>query len=314
MTHKQQNVLSTLVIAIASIFSFQSLITIANLNQTQVLLNVSLKIWFWLCLLIFFLFDLHFKNPGAFLRARQKHASLESKFERYWKIFFTAFWDRFGHLRRIREIKQFLIYLILPVFLFWPTVIIIFSNLGRQNIQQLYAWISSLALTAVFWYLKQSFQRKNEKVDSDIFIAYSVAKIYAVTITFGAGMELMRSYCVPSVYFSLGVLASSFLLFYQALYLHKAVNHKSIGSAFLISLIMGLLGFFVYKYWGFNFFSAAIFLSAFYNFFWGTYHFHLDHGLNKKAFFEIFIVCLMVAYLVFLNTNFKARILDGCIW
>lgn len=314
MTHKKQNIFSTLIIAVASILSFQSLITIANLNQSDILFSTSIKIWFWQCLLIFFLFDLHFKNPGALSRARKMHVGLESWIERYWKIFFTALWDRIGHLRRINEIKQFIIYLILPGFLFWPTVIIIFSNLGRINIQQLYAWISTVALTVIFWYLKELFHRKSEKADSDIFIAFSVAKIYAVTITFGAGLELVRSYCLGPTYYALGVLASTFLLFYQALYLHKAVNHKTISVSFLVSAIMGILGFFVYKLWGFNFFSAAIFMSAFYNFFWGIYHFHLDHGLNKKVFFEILLICFMVAYLVFLNTNFKAKILGGCIW
>lgn len=314
MSHKQQNIFLLVLVGAASIFSFQSLIVIANLNQISLLISTAIKVWLWLCLLIFFLFDLHFKNPGALSRARQKHVSIKSQAEKYIKIFFSALWDRLSHLRKLKEVKQFLIYLLLPGFLFWPTVIIIFSNLGRLNIQQLYAWVSTIAFAVVFWYLKESLHRKKEKVDSDIFIAYSVAKIYAVTITFGAGMELLRSYCLAPEYFAVVVLASTFLLFYQALYLHKAVNLKSLSVTLLVSLFMGGIGFFVYKLWGFNFFSGAIFMSAFYNFFWGTYHFHLDHGLNKKAFLEILLICFMVAYLVFLNTNFNARILDGCVW
>jgi ABC-type enterochelin transport system permease subunit len=80
----------------------------------------------------------------------------------------------------------------------------------------------------------------------------------------------------------------------------------------LIALIMGIIGQVVYVYWGYNYFTAAVFLTACYNFFWGVFHYRLDKALTRKAFWEILIVSLIIGSMVISVTNFSARLLDSC--
>ncbi len=312
MTHKIQKIISALFIVGTSILGFQVLMYIINLNQPSLFLKTAVWVWLYLCAMILLFFDLHFKVPGALAVAKKRHENVSHLLLRSVKIVWTALNHRLGHYFRMQEVKAFLVYLVLPTFLFWFTAAMLYGNMGQEKIQQLYAWISTVAMGVTFWYLKEAFHRKKERVDSDIFVAFSVAKIYTLTVGFGAGLMLIRRYCLdPSLYAGI-VFGISFLLVYQALYQHGFLKAKHLLSAMAIAGAMGILAYFVYVFWGFNYFSAAIFMAAFYNLFWGTYHYHLDYGLNRRIFFEILVVCLAVAFLVFVNTNFKERILGGC--
>jgi hypothetical protein len=305
---------SASLIAIVAIGGFQALIYILNLNQIGIFLQVAFWIWIYLWFKISLLYDLHFKNPGALARAKARHESIPHWLKRSFRIWITALWNRFEHIFKWKNLRQCLNYLLLPGFVFWATTAIFYVNLGQIQIQQIYAWLSTVALVVAFWYLKEAFSRRKEVVDKDIFVALSVVKIYAVAVSYAATMAIMRRFCLEPWLFSLGIFSLTFLFIYQALFQHKKININTMLVTMVIAGVLATLGYFVYINWGFNYLTAAIFMTAFYNLFWGAYHYHLDRALTKKAFLEILLICLLIAYLVLTNTNFKAKILDGCVF
>ena len=314
MTLKRQKIISLVFIVLSLILSLQSLIYIVNLNQIVTFLHLALWIWIYLWVVIFLLYDLHFKNPGALARAKFRHESVTHWFSRSVKITISAFWERISHLRKWQEVRQYLNYLLLPGFIFWATVGIFYVSLGQVKLQEIYALLSTIALGLHYWYLKETFFRHKEVVDEDVFVAMSVVKIYGIALVYAASFVLTRRYCLEPHYFVTAVFCFSFLLIYQALFQHNLIKINTIITTIAISAVLGVLAYFVYINWGYNYLTAAIFLAAFYNLFWATYHYHLDKTLTAKAFFEIFLICMLVAFLVLSNTNFKARILDGCMF
>ena len=82
--------------------------------------------------------------------------------------------------------------------------------------------------------------------------------------------------------------------------------------AFVISLVMGIVGYGVYVWWGYNNFTAAVFMAACYNLMWGVFHYSLDKALTPRALLEILVISLIIIGMILEVTNFKARILDGC--
>ena len=132
---------------------------------------------------IIFLYDLHFKNPGALSRAIKRHETVAYWLHRSCKILFSAFWDRIYHIRSWRYFKHFQNYLLLPGIIFWSTVSLLYLNLGRTEVQQTFILLSSIALIITYWYLKEIFRRKKEIVDHDIFVVLSVVKLYSVFVT-----------------------------------------------------------------------------------------------------------------------------------
>jgi hypothetical protein len=293
MNARTQKIISSSIVAIAVTGGFQSLIFILNLNQGGIFIRTAALIWLYLCLKVFLLYDLHFKKTSQIGQA------LENRLKHLWH------WDYLRH---------WLNYLFLPTLIFWSTVAVLYVNFGRWQIQETYAWLSSAALVINFWYLKEAFDRKKEIVDQDIFVALSVVKIYTAAAAFGGAMALMRSFCLSPWLFALAMFGITFSLIYQALFQHNLIKVKTLLATAMISFFQAVFGYAVYVYWGYNYFSGAVFLAAFYNFFWGAYHYHLDRTLTKKAFFEILLICAAVAALIFINTNFKARLIGGCVF
>ncbi len=312
MTLKSQKIISCALISLVVVGGFQALIYILNLNQPATYLQVAFWIFAYLIFKILFLFDLHFKKPGSLGRARVMHAGVARKLERNVKILLSALKDRLHHLYKWDYLKQWLHFLLLPGFIFWATISLFYVNFGNLKIQELLALLSSVALILDYWFLKEAFQRGREVVDNDIFVILSMIKIYAATILYGAALAMLRYYCFKPIYFSSEVFGYSFLLIYQALYQHRRINGKNTAIALGISAVMGLAGNQVYIMWGYNYFTAAIFLAALYNLMWGVFHYHLDKALTWRAFLEILAISAIVAGMVFSATNFRARILNDC--
>jgi hypothetical protein len=312
MTTKIQKIISSLLVLIVTGFAFWSLLGIVNANEPVIYLRTA--IWVWLCMWLFiaFLFDLHFKNPGALGRARLKYAGLAASAKKTLRVCGDAVLDRCEHLLRWKHYKKAVHYLLIPGFIFWASIIIFYVELSHVRIQYIFAGLSVVALTTAFYYIKEVFSRNKERVDSDIFVALSVVKIYTAAISFAATMAIMRSLCLEPKLFVLAIFCISFLLIYHALYQHALVNSKTISTTLIISAAMAVVAYYIYIFWNYNFVTAAIFFTAIYNLFWGAFHYHLDHALTKKIFLEIFLVCMLIIYMVLSNTNLSARILDGC--
>jgi len=290
----------------------ESLLYIINLNQPEIFLNLSFWFWMYLAVVMAFWYDLHFKNPGALARAKARHESVNHWLRRALRVWSSAFWDRIEHFRRWRYFKHWQNYLILPGLTFWATAAMLYLDFGQKGTQQVFVVLSSAALITTFLYLKEIFRRRKDEVDSDAFVALSVVKIYTAGLLFGAGLAITRRFCLGEWLYAALVLCLTFLLVYQALFQHAFIRLFTIGVALLIAAAMAIIAYFVYIYWGYNFYTAAIFMAAFYNLFWGVFHYYLDHALTQRVFWEIFAVSLLVAAMVIQATNFRARLLDSC--
>lgn len=312
MKPKTQKIIAILLIAFVVFGGFEALIYILNLNQPVIYFQTAFWIFLYLLFNIVFFFDLHFKTPGSWGRAKLKHQNLAQGLGRFVKTVFSALWGRFEHLWQWEYLKQWIYFLLLPGFIFWASVSLFYVNFGFYRSQQIVALFSGAALVVYYSYLKEIFYRKKEVVDSDIFIALSVIKIYTAGVLFAASMSMLRSSCLGPWYFSAEVFCFTFLLIYQALYQHRKISPKTTVQTLLISLLMAAIGRVVYVYWGYNYFTAAVFLTACYNFFWGIFHYRLDRALTWRAFWEILIISLIMGGMVISVTNFSARLLDGC--
>lgn len=312
MIARTQKIISASLVAIVVMGSFYALVQILNLNQTALFIKTAIVVWAYIWFKIAFLYDLHFKQRNVVHQSREEHSFLPAGMYKILRIVASAFFERFKHLIIWKYYSQALNYLLLPGFLFWGTVMVLYAHFGQVRTQFTVAIFSTIALTVSFYYIKEAFARKTERVDKDIFIALSVVKIYAITVVFGGTMALMRSFCLDPQLFLITIFCVSFLFVYQALYQHRMLNIRNTGIALIMSACCGIVGYCMYIYWGYNFFTAAIFFGAIYNFLWGVFHYYLDQSLNRKVFLEILLFCFIIAAMVFSATNFKARLLDDC--
>jgi len=294
MNTKKQKIISTTLVFLATAFCFWGLLQIVNANQIGIYLRTAFYLWIFIWLFIAFLFDLHFKKPGI-------------------KFLEAAFMERFEHFFTWESFSRAAHYLFIPSFIFWSSAVIFYLELAHYQTQNIVAVVSAIALTVDFYYIKEVFSRQKELADPDIFAALSVVKIYSIALCFAAAMGLMRSFCLPAQWFFGAIFALSFLHIYLALYGHRLVELNHIIADVLISAVLGLAGYFIYILWNYNFITASIFFAAIYNLFWGVYHYHLDRSLTQKAFWEILIVCLIIAYMVISVTNFRGQILGTCL-
>ncbi len=290
MTQKTHKITFAALNALAIAGSFVGLIAILDLNEPTLYIKTAFIVWLFFLLEIALLYDLHFKKHRGFKELRK----------------------RFDHLWEKKFVKAWLHYLILPGLIYWGSLGIFFLNFGFPKIQQIVAGFSSIAIFLNFLYLKEIFSRGKEEVDSDIFVILSVVKIYAATLVFAASLGIVKSYCLETPYFVLAVFCLSFLLVYQALFQHRLISTRNLGKTLLISLAMALAAFAVLVFWNHNYFTAAVLLTVCYNLMWGIFHYHLDRALTLKAFWEIVIISVIVAGMIFSTTNFRARILDAC--
>ncbi len=309
---KTQKIISSFLLSLVVILGFQALIYILNLNQSGLFIKSAGYIWAYLILHIALIYDLHFRDRGGWARAVKKHQNVISTAGRNSKIFFSALADRVAHLRKVTFLRHWVNYLILPSVVFWGTVGVLYVNFGFLKIQEITAVLSSVAVILNYWFLREVVVREEEVVGSDVFITLSVVKIYAVTLAFASSLALVRHYCLSPKYFAVGIFALTFLLIYQALFQHRLISAKNLSLSLGIGFILGLTGYFLIIFWGYNYFTGAVFLAVFYNLLWGLFHYSLDKALNLKVFVEIAVISLLLASMVFSVTNFKAKLLDGC--
>lgn len=291
---------------------FEGLIAILNLNQPDLFFRTAFYVGLFYIFQIFLLYDLHLKSSENFKRAQIKHQAVGHKFFKTCKVISTALWYRCYHLRKWKFFRQWLNYLVLPGMIFWSSIAIFFVNFGIYRIQQIYVLLSSTALFLNYWYLKEIFSRGKEIVDRDIFVAMSVVKVYASAIIYGAIVVLVRRYCLDAHYLTLAIFCCTFLLIYQALYQHRLINIENLAITLAISIVMAFIGYGVLSFWGYNYFTAAVFMAACYNLLWAVFHYRLDKALTWAAFWEIFVVSVIICAMVFSVTNFRAKILDDC--
>lgn len=292
--------------------SFEGLIAILNLNEAALFARTSFYVGLFFIFQIVFLYDLHFKAPGSLAKAQTRHKNVSHWFLKRCKVFASALWERFSHFHEAKFLGRWLNYLILPGIIFWSSMALFFVNFGFGKNQQVIVALSSLALMINYLYIKEIFARAKEVLDRDIIVMLSVVKIYASAVAYMACLALVKGYCLEPIYLILAILPLTFLLLYQSLFQYRLVNSKNLTIGFVLSLVMGILGYFVLVYWSYNYFTAGVFLTTCYNLMRGLFHHHVDKDLTWRTFWEIFIISLIIAALIFSATNFRAKILDAC--
>lgn len=311
MTHKTQKIITTGFIAFASFFGFEALVYILNLNQSKIFFATAFWISVYLILMMFLLFDLHFRTTLG-LSEQHKQGKFQGTLKISTKKLYLALVERFEYLLSWKHFSIYLHYAILPGLIFWSTVAIFYFNLGQDRIQQMFILLSSLALTANFWFLKESFYRKSQVVEKDIFIPMATLKIYGSLVVYAAINVFVRRYCLDTYIFQSLIFLSTFALIYQALFQHRATNLKNLLITVFISVVMSVFGWYVLSVWGYNYFTGAAFLTVLYNLCWGIFHYYIDKKITLAALIEILIISGIIASLIFSVTNFKARITGDC--
>lgn len=297
LTRKQLRVQRAISVAAISILSFvglETLVKVANLYQLKIYVYSSLAIYALMLIWLYFIFDLHFKpdrEPLAFAL-------------RYFK-------RRFKHFASWRHFRHFQNYLVLPGMLFWSSAIIIYINFRRESIQQFVAIVSSVCLIISYSLFKEIFHAKESPIRNSHFVLLTYVKIYAAWLVFCAAFGIVRYECFPPFYFYFLAVLGSMMLLYQALFQSARVNYKNVRMIALLSLAMGVVSFFVFKYWNVNYFSAGIFMAAVYNLLWFMAFHSINKNLTRHAVLEQVAIFALIAIMVFGSTNFKARI-DWC--
>lgn len=291
MTRRTHKLIATTLLAVTVFGGFEALGTLSNLNQLDLFSAVAWAVYAFLVFDILFFYDLHYRDRAVPL---------------------GHLFKRFSHFFEPDQVIQALNYLLLPSFLYWATVGILFLHQGHERIQQGFIWLSSIAMVSLYWHVREILSRKRERVDPELFVAMSVLKILTVGLIYTVGLALLRRYCIEPWLYAAGVFSATLLLVDQALFQHRLLDRKTLAVAVAIAAVQAALAYLAYRYWGLNFYTAGIALTATYNVMWGVFHHRLDGNLTKRVFFEILILSLIVAGMVFSVTNFRAQLIDSC--
>src|SRR3990167_3718561 len=190
------------------------------------------------------------------------------------RSFFAALRNRFHYMGERNHFLHFQNYLILPGVIYWATIAILFLNpfAAAFGITRYFAPVSpeSIALSPV--------------AHADKF-------------------------ALGSPWLFVFIFSISFLLFYQALFQHHAVDFNMLKFLFFTSIGLGVLGYFLFYYWNANYFSGALVLTAVYNTIWGiVHHKYIDKNLNRDLVYEYLAVLFVILVILIGSTNFGERI------
>ncbi len=309
MTIRSQKVISLILISIVAFGGFEALVYILKLNQLGIYIQTAFWIYAYLVIKMVLLFDLHFKNPGSWKQAKAKHEHVTHFAMRWVKVLASAMEHRLAHFLHWPFFRHSLHGIFVPGVIFWSTITLFFINFSHSLIKQVYVLLSGIGLVLSFWYIKEIFYRRKEKVDGDVFVVLTLVKLYSLSIAFAASLALVRRFELGDGYFILSTFCLTFLFIYHAIFQHKLVTFKNVIGALGIAIAMAFVAQLIIMGWGNNYFTATVFMVAIYNVLWGTFHYYLDKTLTLRLFLELLIIGALIAAMMFSVTNFKARIL-----
>lgn len=268
-----------------------------GIHQVFLALKISFYVYLALVFLQTFVFDMHLKPSSTLKRAE--------------RIFFSALKERFQYLKIKHHWLHFQNYLILPGFIYWTTVSLLYLNAFDQVIKQALIFLSTITLAICFWYLKTVFLRHEEARRSTRQCIF-VTKLYASYLAFASAFGIMRYFDFQGTniyWFIATVFCVTFLLFYQALFQHHFIGFKSLKFLLTASIFLAVVGYVVYRLWNVNFYSGALVLTAIYNTIWGIiHHQYIDKNLTREMVYEYLAVLFVILVIVFGTTNFAERI------
>lgn len=294
MSPQKQKFFIVLVAALASFFGFQAAGSAIGSFQVGSFVKISFYVYVFLIFWQTFIFDLHLKRTGTW-------QNLEHSFMRALK-------ERFAYLKEKNHWLNFQNYLILPGIVYWTTIVLLYLNPFDPLRKQVWIFLSSLALTMGFWYLKTVFyaHREASRLARELIF---VVKLYASFLAFVAALGLSRYFGYGGARFALAVFLLSFLLMYQALFQHHYIGFKMLKFLFGAGILLGAVGYVIYFLWNVNFYTGALVLAAIYNTIWGlVHHRYLDQDLSREIVYEYLAVLALILVIVIGGTNFAQRI------
>ena len=296
MNETKQKFLSTLIVTLGAFLGFQAISFTIGLYQLKQGLYLSFYIYAFHVIWLTFLFDLHLKNRGVLASARLNHKGI--------KMFWEAFKDRCGHVRRWEYLRHYQNYLVLPGLIYWATVVLLFLNPFRWDPKQLIIWSATFALSVAYWFMKEHISRRLEAEAHWIRIL-SLVKLFAAFLAYSALVGTTQYFNFDKSFLFMAALTITF----QALFQHKLLSFQIFIWIVAIALVQALLSLWVYDNWNSEYFTAGLVITAVYNSLWGMLHHHLDHTLNKKVMFEYMTMMILVISFIFASHNFNQRVM-----
>ncbi|MDB4940074.1 MAG: hypothetical protein JWO40_499 [Candidatus Doudnabacteria bacterium] len=294
---KTHRAISVIAISLISFVGLELLVYINNLYLTQTYIMVSFYIYFFMLLWLYFIFDLHFKDRD-YLDAKTITRTIGRRFKHF------AVWENFRYFQN---------FLILPGLLYWGSIVLIGINFGHLKLQHFIAVTTSLALVVAYSLFKEVFHQKQAPITNSHFVMLTYIKVYASWLVYAGSLGIVWYYCFKPIVFYVVVFLVTLMLLYQALFQFCKITLQNLGLAVLVSLVMALTSFFVYQFWNVNYFSAGLFLMAFYNFLWNILYHLIKKTLNGQVFLEQLTIFILIVVMVFGVTNFKAKI-ERCVF
>ena len=298
MTEHQHKNLSAGIISSITFFGFESLAILIGLSQTQIFIQTAIYIFLFHIFWIAFIFDLHLKHNQAISLSSAKFPSL----------FRQAVALRFKHFLNWRYSVHFLNYLVLPAITYWAVVILLYLNPFHPQEKQLIIVTSSFALTVAYWYTKRHLSAKLES-RFVWFRILSWVKLFSVFLAYSAIYGIVRYFGLSGSAFIYATAAASFLLIYQALFAYGYHTAKLITLSLLGSIVLAVVGYWIYGLWSTEYYSAALVMLCCYNLLWGLIHHSVDHTLNRRIIVEYLVLAILILSIILASHNFHTRII-----
>ena len=283
------HIIEVFVVSLISFVSFEALISVTNLYQPKIYIELSFAIYIILLFWMFFIFDIYFRSRDVLILS----------------------YSRFSHFFSWNNIRYFQNYVILPAAVYWGTVILIGINFGHRGLQQTLTVCSSLALICNYSFFHKIFGARIKGDNELQFIILTYVKMYASWVLYAGILGITWYYCYPSHVYYLAIFTITLILLYQALFQFHADTFRNVIPSLSIALVITAVSVFVYSFWNVNYFTAGLLLTAIYNFCWNILLHRIKKTLTPEVFVEQLAFLLLLLVMVFGVTNFKERI-DRC--
>ncbi len=291
-----QRIVSVITISIISFVGLEALVYINNLYQNQVYIMASGYIYLIMLIWLYFLFDLHFKE--ADIGGMGVWKAIGRRFK------YFASWDHFRYFQN---------HLIMPGILYWGAIILIGINFGHHKLQQFIAVVTSFCLVVSYGLFKEVFHNRLMPISNNHFVLLSYVKIFASWLAYAGSLGIVWYYCFPPHVFYFFTFMVTLMLLYQALFQLSEYKAKYLGNILAVSAFMTIISYYVFQNWNVNYFSAGLFMTAVYNFFWNMLHHSIRKTLTAQIFLEQLAILALIIIMVFGVTNFNAKI-DRCVF
>jgi hypothetical protein len=282
----KHKVLSVCLSTVAAYFGFQALDLISGMYQVEVYFSVAWYVFIFHVFWLAFIFDFH-------LKPREKIK--------------TAVLDRIKHFYHWKYVRHYLNYLILPTILYWDVVILMYKNPFHELFKDGLIVLSTISLTIIYWYFKQSFSRNLEMHDTGLKVL-SVVKIFVAYLSFTTIITIGWYFDLHLPMVAAVVFLITFSLCYQALFQHRLLNAKSLPGIFMLATLTAAVFAVVYENWNTNYYTAGLMVVIVYNTFWSLLHRYWDKALNKQIFWEYVFMLIVLVSVVLSTHDFNGRI------